>query len=258
MSPRPAHHRRIRLIAAALATAGLLVGSSRASAETVSLYIDKTTGSAPVPVKYTIGGTTSTASVTPGPYYWHQVGTPLNSNFPANVTTFCVELNQGFPTPSSTYTVDALGAKVNAATATAITKLYGNHYDSAWNSTSFGGSAASTAFQIALWELVYDGPGSTLGSGNFRYNGSTTSASTLAASWLAGLASESTAAFTTKFGSQQLVWLSNGSKQDQLTLKDSPQGAVPAPPSIVLAGLALVSGLSGRALRRRKAADAAN
>ena len=99
-----------RWLAATVALAGLLAGSSRASAETVSLLFDHTNGAAGVPVQYTIGGTTSTASPQPGPYYWQQTGSPINSNLPGNLATFCVELNQTFDGSATTYNVDPLSA----------------------------------------------------------------------------------------------------------------------------------------------------
>jgi hypothetical protein len=234
--------------------ASLLCGSSRATAETVSLGFQNTTGSAPVGVQFTIGGSTQSASITPGPYYWQQTGSPMNSNFGAQVATFCVELNQGFPPTSGVFTVDSLGSVRSAAVTDAIQKLWANNYSSSWAARTFAGSTASTAFQLALWELVYDGPGGALGGGNFRYTGSLTSGVGLAAAnMLAALSTTSSSKFASLFPTSQLVWLSNGSYQDQLTIAPKPAaGVVPAPPSIVLAGLALCSGLFGRSLRRRK------
>jgi hypothetical protein len=258
MSPRPVPIRRVRWVAAAVAVVGLMLGSSRASAETVSLNFSKTTGTAPVGVAYTIGTTTTTTSITPGPYYWQQTGSPLNSNFGSTVATFCVELNQGFAASSASYTVSALGAVKSAATTDAIQKLFANNYNSAWASSTFTGSTASTAFQLALWELVYDGPGGALGTGNFKYTGSLTSGVGLAAvNMLSALAGTSSTAFNSLFPNSQVVWLSNGSYQDQITLAPkAPQPpGVPAPPSIILAGLALGTGLFGRVLRRRKVAE---
>lgn len=252
MSPRPVPVRGTRFLVAAVAVAGVLVSSSRASAESISLYYDRAANPGTgVSVSFNGGNSFST---TPGPYYWHQTGNPMNSNFPANVTTFCVELSQGFPSGSEPFTVEALGAKVSGAKATAITKLWGAHYDTAWEKTGFGGTPQSTAFQLALWELVYDGPGGALNNGNFRYTGASSNASTLAASWLSALASTPASVFSTNFGTSQLVWLSNKHKQDQITMIPGPKvpSVVPAPPSAVLAGFALCSGLVGRALRRRK------
>jgi len=245
-----------------VAVAGLMLGSSRASAETVSLDFTKTTGTAPVGVTYTISGSTTSTSITPGPYYWQQTGSPMNSNFGSTVATFCVELNQTFPagTSSGAFNVTSLAAVKGTATADAIQKLFGNNYNTAWASSSFTGSTNSTAFQLALWELVYDGTGGALGTGNFTYTGSLTSGVGLAAkNMLTALGSTSSSAFGAAFPNSQVVWLSSGSFQDQIAIVPHvpPPPGVPAPPSIVLAGLALGTGLFGRAFRRRKDVAAA-
>ena len=252
--PRP-----VRWLAATAVLAGLLCGSSRAAAETVSLGFTNTTGSAPVGIQYTIGGVTSSASITPGPYYWQQTGAPINSNFGATVATFCVELNQGFSPTTAVYTVDPLATIKSAATTDAVMKLWANNYSSTWGAKVFAGSPTSTAFQLALWELVYDGPGGALGTGNFKYTGSLTSGVGLAAAnMLAALAGTSSSAFASLYPNSQLVWLSNGTYQDQIAIIPKvPGGTVPAPPSIMLAGFALCSGLFGRVLRRRKEVAAA-
>jgi hypothetical protein len=252
MSRRPS---ALRLFA----VAAMLSVASTASAETVSLDFTKTTGTAPVGVQYTIGGTTTSTSITPGPYYWQQTGSPMNSNFASNIATFCVELNQGFPSASADYTVNSLASVAGSAKAGAIEKLFANNYNSSWANSSFTGSTNSTAFQLALWELVYDGPSGTLGGGNFRYTGSLTSGVGLAAkNMLAALAGTSSSAFSSLYPNSQIVWLSNGSKQDQITIipKVPDVPGVPAPPSILLAGLALGTGVFGRVFRRRKIAEA--
>ncbi len=259
---------RARFVATAIVTlTGLLIGSSRAAAGTVDLQFDQTTGTSAVSIKYTIGGTTTTESAVPGPYYWHQVGSPLNSSFPNSVTTFCVELNQYISTGNQyTYTSTALASQsgVTALEATDITKLWGAYYNaSAWDNTSFTGSLQSTAFQLALWKLVYDGGTNlNLTSGNFVIPGATasslnntTTADGLAQTWLNALAGTSSSIFSTNFSGEQLVWLSNSWSQDQLTMipSSTPPTVVPAPPGLVLAGIGFL-GLIGRSVRRRKVA----
>ena len=242
-----------------LAVAAMMSVAPTASAETITMAFSTMTGSAPVGVTYTIGGTTTSTSVTPGPFYWQQTGSPLNSNFGSTVATFCVEVNQQFQSAGTDFTVNSLASVTGTAKATAIEKLYANNYNSAWANPSFTGSTNSTAFQLALWELVHDGPNEALASGNFKYTGSLSSGAGLAAkNMLTDLAGTSSSAFGTLFGNAHLVWLSNGSKQDQITLliPRVPDTPVPAPPSIVLAGLALGTGVFGRVFRRRKVAEA--
>jgi hypothetical protein len=245
-----------------LAIAGLVAGSPRASADSVGLKFDQTTASSGVSVQYTIGGVTSTETAIPGPYYWTPTTQPLNSTFPNPTSTFCVELNQTISTGQTySYTVTALASQsgVTSTEATDITKLWGAYYNTAWESTSFNGSLQSTAFQLALWKLVYDGGTNlNLATGNFvvpNANLSNTStAAGLAQSWLNALAGTSSSIFSTNFGSQELVWLSNSWAQDQLTMIPNPHPnvATPAPPGVVLAGLGAL-GLLGRSLRRRSA-----
>lgn len=257
---------RSRVLSATAVLAGLCVGSPRAAAGTVDLVFDQTTGTAGVSVQFKIGSATTTSTVTPGPYYWHEVNAPANSAFPNPTTTFCVELNQTISTGTGyTYTTTPLASQagVTALEATDISKLWGAYYNTAWNSKSFTGSVQSTAFQLALWKLVYDG-GTNLSllSGNFLIPGATAASLTntstaagLAQTWLNALAGTSSSIFSTNLPGKQLVWLSNGSAQDQLTMVSTPQTVVttPAPPGLVLAGIGFV-GLVGRSLRRRSPA----
>lgn len=244
--------------AAVVAAAGLVAGSPRASAETVKLAFDKTTGQSAT-VTFPENGSPKTVSTTPGPYYWHPVGGTLNSQFPATTTTFCVELGQPVSVGSSyTFDVKPVADVVGAAKAGQFLKLWGAHFDTAWATSGFAGSVASTAFQLAVWELVYDGPGSlNLAGGNFlvpNANLATTStAAGLAKSWLDGLAAVPASTFDTRYPGQQLVWLSNGSAQDQLTMiPAAAPNPVPGPAGAVL-GLVGLGGMGLARLRRRKA-----
>ncbi|HUR54714.1 MAG TPA: hypothetical protein VMZ71_11320, partial [Gemmataceae bacterium] len=160
---------------------------------------------------------------------------------------------------SGVFTVESVAAVEGTATADAIQKLFVNNYNTAWANSSFAGSSTATAFQLALWELVYDGPGGNLGNGNFTYAGALNSGvGKSAKDMLNDLAGTSSSSFGSLFPNTQVVWLSSGSFQDQITVVPKvPDVPVPAPPSIVLAGLALGTGLFGRAFRRRKEVAAA-
>ena len=253
---------RSRLLSASIVLAGLLSGSPRAAADTVSLQFNSYTPTS-VSIQYTIAGTTTTATDSPGPYYWTQSSSTPNSAFPNSVTTFCVELNQYISTGSKyTYTSTPLASQsgVSSLEATDITKLYGAYYNTAWNNTSFKGSIQSEAFQLALWKLVYDGGTNlSLASGNFLIPGSpnlsdTSTAAGLAQSWLNALSGISSSIFSTNFSGQQLVWLSSTTAQDQLTIIPTPPSppvvGTPAPPGLVLAGIGFM-GLIGRGIRRK-------
>src|SRR5437868_11340010 len=170
------------------AAAALLAGGPRARAETITLHLDSVTSAS---VQGTFNGSTQT--FTPGPYFWSTTTAPINS-----VSTFCVQLDQ-FITVGNTYTFDktSLAASPtvgNQTKANYITELYGRYYNTAWNSPSFTGSTQATAFQLALWELIYDGPTSAsskgsldLSSGTFKDTASSDAAAvSLAQKYLTG------------------------------------------------------------------------
>lgn len=249
--------RRPRAVVPAVVAAAVLVlaGSPRAAADTVNLTFDKTVGPS-VAVQYTVGSTTQTTT-TPGPYYWHP-SPPLNTAFPATTAAFCVELSQPISLGQTyTYDIKTVADAVGGANAAQFHKLWGAHFDAAWLSSSFAGSAASSAFQLALWELVYDGPGNlNLADGNFQVPGANLSdpatSAGLAKQWLDGLAGQPANIFDTNFAGQQLVWLSSPNDQDQLTMIPASVNPVPGPAGLLLGGLAL--GACGIARRRGRAA----
>lgn len=144
--------------------------------------------------------------------------------------------------------------------ADAITELYGRYYNKDWNQSSFTGSEDSVAFQIALWELVYDGPPSgenptDLSNGVFYINSPSSYGYATAQTWLNSLTGD-TSSFATRFPNEQLVALvapSPGVKpldsyQDQIAMIPI---AVPAPPGVILAGIGFVGLLGSRRLRRK-------
>lgn len=246
------------LLPAVVLAAGLLASAApRAAADTVNLTFDSTTAAAAVTVTYNAGAGSQTTSTTPGPYYWHPTGGPLNSQFPATTVGFCVELTQPISVGGAyTYEVKTVEQAVGAAKAAQFAKLWGAHYNPAWASSGFTGTVASTAFQLALWELVYDGPSNlNLAANNFKVPGAnlsnTSTAAGLAKSWLDGLAAQPASVFDTKYGGQRLVWLSSASAQDQLAMIPAfvPPNPVPGPAGAML-GLVGV-GMCWAARRRR-------
>jgi len=246
---------RTRILTACVLVASLVAGSSHARADSVTLQFNQATASPGVSIQYNAGSGPVSETATPGPYFWTPITQPANSTFPNPTSTFCVELNQYISYGQKyTYTVTALTSQsgVTSTEATDITKLWGAHYSTAWGSTSFAGSVQSSAFQLALWKLVYDGGTNlNLSTGNFTTPGAnlsdTTTAAGLAQSWLNGLSGTPSSIFSTNFSGQQLVWLASSTAQDQLTMLPV---ATPAPPGVILAGLGVL-GLIGRSLRRR-------
>lgn len=260
--------RLTRLIVVALAVAGFLTLSPRASAELLTLnYQGQTTNPGNPTLAVTVGSTTFTNTST-GPFYWSQNQIPMNGNFPSPIATFCIEIDQSQPLPPiGTPTVFSVVSPSAAPTIgndpaklAAISELYGRYYDLAWNDkNTFHGSLDSAAFQLALWELVYDGTSKDLSSGNFKapglvgpdgdytqtaqnmlnsLNGSNAFAQNLGGYELVALLAP---AITDPTKAQDMV-------QDQIILR--PKG-VPAPPAVLLAGIGALA-LLGRARWTRR------
>jgi hypothetical protein len=264
MSPPVNPSSRLRTaFAAVVAAAGFLAASPRASADTVSLHFNSTA----LPNQSSSGVTVQIGSDKPidgipGPYNWTA---PAGSGFPNPTITFCSELTQSINTGNSyTYTVTPLAqaSEITSAQATAISELYAGHYTDALT----GGAAASTAFQLALWAIIYDTDGNYKLTGRHHGNlyvqsvGSTaggSSALSTAKDWLASLGSQPS--FSSVFPNQQILWLSNSNAQDQIAVIPSqptttppPQG-VPAPPGVLLGLIGLGGCMLGRGFRRRTA-----
>ncbi|MDB5307348.1 MAG: hypothetical protein JWO38_1550 [Gemmataceae bacterium] len=272
MSPNLVHRSsRLRTACVAVVAAvGFLAASPRASADTVNLTLDKTAlpiqSSSAVGVKVVSGPAAGSYNgIIPGPYYWHESSPPPGSLFPNPTTTFCVELNQqisvGNTISYQTSTV-ATAPNISAAQATAISELYAGHYDSStWGKSSFGGSDQSTAFQLALWALVYDSSSNLKltgsNAGNLQVTSASQTAIDTAQTWLNTLGSQPS--FASVFPNSQLVWLTNPNCQDQLTIIPTggggtpPPHGVPAPPGVLLGLIGLGGCLLGRGFRRRTA-----
>lgn len=267
---------RIACLTAACA-AGFLATSPRATADQINLFFNTATN-APT-VQGTLNGS-PTQPLTPGPYYFTQNNVPINSSFPPPTVTFCAQVTEFVSTGKSyefnVTSVAALPTVGNQTKADYITELWGRHYDTAWNSTSFASKPPSDpaytdsiAFQLALWEVIYDGPfspnGLNLAGGNFTVPGVGSgnavydAAYLEAKSWLSELTGK-TSYFNNRFSGYSLAGLTDptdpkgkpSNPQDQITMIPK---AVPAPPGAVLAGIGFI-GLIGRArwLRRKPAA----
>ena len=146
---------------------------------------------------------------------------------------WCVELTQFFSF-GSTYVYSA--SLPNNATFTLLGKLFTEAYGSALSDTSH-----SAAFQLAVWEIFFDGGNLNLTSGGFKVtndngNGATV---TLAQQWLDGLANTP--------DSYDIYFLHNDAHQDFITSTHVrvpvPPGQVPEPAPIALLGAALLAAL---------------
>lgn len=166
------------------------------------------------------------------------------------VKFFCVELSQFAAIPGPvTYTLDA-GAW-SSTVYNNLRKLYDIAYVNPglgdfWNGssqTAFGdlNPSLAAAFQLAVWEIVFDS-GLDLTGGAFKDLGGSTGVMQ-AQAWLAGVSSYAGTGYT----SWNLYRLHSDSNQDYVTGTHN----VPEPASLGLAGLALAA-LACTSRRRRQ------
>jgi hypothetical protein len=244
-----------RLFAAASVAALFLAAAPRASADTITLTFTGTSGASNV--SYSLTGSSNT-SATPGPYFW--TASPLPAGMTNPISTFCIELTQNIPGGGNVYTVNTdLSASPTIGTtakANAIEALFGDK-----------GSTSNSAFQLALWELIYDGTSDIanptnsnfFATGNFKsWDPSAAAAQTLLHTALNNVDAGITN-FDTNYAGYELVALSSPYSQDQLFLEKVqpkfPPG-VPAPPAVVLAGIGLLA-MGGRSRWYRRTPNAA-
>lgn len=266
---------KLRLLVAAVAAAGFLTYSPRASAEIIRTV---TPASEVVTFKYieNRGGTISVKldgqnllGRQAGAFYWSDETDPPNGSFPPPIATFCLEVDQNLPAPPQTNptgdrlatfaAVDPTTVSSLAGKTDAIKALYGNFYDFGKNEVKVkpgeNATLANRAFQVALWEIAYDGPGApNLLGGKFAID---PASQTLApAQTLLNGLSGGLGAFNSS-GYELVALLSPvpGGKdslnlQDHITVRPK---AVPAPPAVLLAGIGVLA-LFGRARLTRRAA----
>ena len=237
MRPRP-----FRLGSAVFVAVGFLTFAPQASAEVISLTLD---GNGP-PVTYNPNGGPST-TLNAGPFQWTQTA-PLNTNFPTAVTSYCIDLDH-FISKGNTYQYTAQSDLKLAPTigndlakVSAINELFDRNYNSSLTS-----STNSAAFQLALWELVYDGASSkSLSAGRIRANN--TQAQNMLNSLGTSYSNHDLA------GSHLTALVSVKGAQDQITVVPNPPpvSGVPAPPALLLAGVGVLA-LLGRARGNRHA-----
>lgn len=199
-----------------------------------------------VNLKYLGTGAGTSVSITgPGPHSSVFAGQLRHEMDGQKVTTFCVEVAQ-LVGNGSTYTYD----KVDASQVPGLPGAMGNNrkeavrvlYDVAGGAQFGSNNTLAAAFQVALWELVFDfqaGDSTSidLDDGAFKLN-SGGSVKTTASGWLGQIMAN--------YGSGQtaLAGLHHDHKQDQVVVVP-----LPAPVAMGLAGLIGVAGL--RRLRTR-------
>lgn len=163
--------------------------------------------------------------------------------------TYCLEPDETLGISAGTVyqgdlVADIASSSEYAAHAASIARMYSTHF-----ADSLTGTTRSAAFQVALWELAYDG-GANLAAGKFQLVGST-AVRDQAALYLnsAGWVPLGDAGVILRVGNQDLVI-------DLPTPSGGPVPApVPEPVGLTLFGLGLAA--LGAAQRRRRAVAAA-
>lgn len=229
----------MKRFALALAAAVLVWGTAPVQAGVVVAKFIKT--SPGQLVAYSLNGAPQ-QTTGGGVFNWEtQPGSPVNLG---DFATFCIELTQLIATGdivsfsiASVQSAPIPGSGMGTAKADLIRELWGRFHASIF--THFDPGTAANAFQIAIWEIIYENTGVlNVNNGDFQVAGFTVGgpAALLAQNWLNQL--DGTGPFE-----HRLVALTNPYKQDQITI-------IPEPATIVIWGLMGTIGICW--WRRRK------
>ncbi len=161
----------------------------------------------------------------------------------SDVVFWCIQLDQFFNFGNS-YTDYVPVPEVSGTVATLLGKLFTQAFASALLDTDH-----SAAFQLAIWEIVYDPSSLNLSSGGFRVtqaNGHTNTLS-IAQNWLAHLGD-----FTNTY---HLTFLQSPAHQDFVTFGRIFAKSVPEPHPLALIALAMLAMIGVLGARRRRPMD---
>jgi hypothetical protein len=222
-----------RLLLAAVAALGL---ASQARADITALFGAEVTalfsGTSPFETVSTTAFGSTINGMPAGPFRFSSTSSGV-AGLPTNFYSFCADYFQPV-TPGQTLTFEtrALTGLPNVGTnslkAARFQELFDRFYATAGTT-----STAGAAFQVAVWELLFDGtststPSLTMGDFTAANNSGVTN---LAQSWLNTIDDPTAPAVS----SVSILGLYNSNFQDQLTVV--PPNPVPAPAGLVLLGL---------------------
>ncbi len=147
----------VRAAKAGIGVAALTVLAANAAAQTIEARFINNSPSRPVMLSE--DGGVSYAERGAGRLNWERIGGDYGGVGP-NFTTFCAELAE-YVAPNHIYVFDVVAPAgvpntivggMGAAKAALLEELYGRFY----NTIDFTVTNNATAFQIAVWEIIYD------------------------------------------------------------------------------------------------------
>ncbi len=216
---------KIRSLVAALS---VLVIASHAKADITALF----SGTSPYETVSTTAFGSTINGMPVGPFRFSSTSSSVPT-LPTNFYAFCADYFQPV-VPGQTYTyetrtfTDLPNIGSNSLKAARFQELFDRFYATAGTTSTAGG-----AFQVAVWELLFDGanaatPSLTTGDFTVANNAGVVS---LAQSWLNTIDDPNAAPVS----SVSILGLYNSNYQDQLSV--IPPSSVPAPAGLVLLGL---------------------
>ncbi len=228
-----------RTLVRSLVLAGTV--SSLALAQTASADTIKAKFTSSLGMAVNVTSPVNNGNVNTVKFSWTRTDTPgpgVDFTIPNNFNTYCVDLAQ-YVSANTNYTYNVVTPAAHGFTAnqeTLLSRLWATQFSNVDTANE------SAAFQVAVWEIVYD-TNATLTSGTFVLNNASAVA-TLAQGWLNTITD---ANFSFNGTLPQISVLESSTAQDQITVLPS---NVPAAGTGVL-GLA---GLGLLAKRQRRSA----
>lgn len=226
----------------AITMIGLILVSVSAHGSTISLSFERSTlfnnGLSEVgniSLTETGGGPTAFPRVEAGEFRFNV--TSGNGMFGDELLGFCIDVTEALKS-SGEYSIVAIE---DYEPFNAIIGWIGNLYDSHY-SNNFGSGGAAAAFQLALWEIIYDPASFNLNGGDFSATDSTNSFSSghsLASTWLSSLNDVGSSNY------DFFVLLPDNPTDNQAILTWKPK-AVPEPGALALIALGLLLTLVAR------------
>ena len=217
---------------------GSLCGSARADVVTTFTGVDPFQTA---DVSATRNGTTRSINDTTVGVFNFVVTNDGGTGLGPTIRSFCADFFQDVSVGNPyTFTPVAFSAlpdvNGNATKISKVTELYDRYYDVATTPQN------AAAFQLALWEILYDPTTTNLSSGNFRASDNP-GAISLAQGWLNTIGNPGIPDPARKYN---LTGLLSATGQDQIVPSGEP---IPAPAGVVL----LAIGAVGLVVRRRLA-----